>query len=83
MNKIPTKTLKAFDKKRKTAPTQERIGSVVVRKKAGRPPKPNMKRYIFKLDFMLQKRLSDYAQKMHMSKSAVVGQALDAFLEKN
>lgn len=61
-------------------PLQKKEGGIVQRKKAGRPRRPNMARYLIKMDRALHARLAHYADTHGLNKSAVITQAVHAFL---
>ena len=61
-------------------PLQKHEGGVVRNKKAGRPRRPNMERYIIKMDKALHAHLVHYANEHGLNKSAVISQAVRAFI---
>ena len=69
-----------IENKIKRAPTQKGTGGKVAAKKAGRPPKPNMKKYIFKVDELQHAKLVKKAQNIGMNKSAVINMLIHRWL---
>ena len=61
-------------------PLQKNEGEVVRKKKSGRPRRPNMERYIIKMDKSLHARLVHYANEHGLNKSAVISQAVRTFI---
>lgn len=61
-----------LDKKKINIPLQEEDGRRIKAKKAGRPPKPNMKRVVIKMDMTLHRSLTQYAQNQGVPVSSVI-----------
>jgi hypothetical protein len=70
----------SIDTKITSIPLQKKIDGVIKRKKAGRPRRPNMERYLIKMDRSLHAQLSRYADENGLNKSAVISQAVHAFI---
>lgn len=73
--------LENIEEKIKSAPVQE--VKQVKRKKAGRPPKPNMKTFLFKIDAATHARFSKKAASKGLNKSAAVNLLMLEWLEKD
>ena len=67
------------DTPQNATPRQNDQDTLISKRKAGRPTKPNMKRYDLKLDAGIHAQLLRYAASTFSSKSAVVNQALREF----
>ena len=67
-------------KRTQTAPLQEEVGKKISTKKAGRPKKPNMGKYLIKMDKILHKKLMNRAEEMGCSRSFIISQALRSHL---
>ena len=72
MHTKKTNPLLDLDKKKISIPLQEEDGGKVKAKKAGRPPKPNMKRVVIRMDKTLHRSLTQYAQEQGVSASSII-----------
>lgn len=61
---------------------QKKAGDIVVKKKRGRPKKPNMRRCEFKLDKVIFSKIDKRAQEQYTTKSAIVNQALAIYFAR-
>ena len=61
---------------------QQISGNTVISKKKGRPQRPNMKKYLIKLDTVLNTQVTDEAAKLGTSRSFVISQALRQYFAK-
>ncbi len=66
----------------KSAPVQKATLKKVALKKAGRPPKPNMKTFLFKIDGTTHARFSKKAASKGLNKSAAVNMLMLEWLAK-
>lgn len=71
-----------FDNINKTTDiaAQKVAGDTIVKSKGGRPPRPNMRSYTFRMDKNLHDKLNDFARKNGTHKSAVINSAIRAYL---
>ena len=65
-----------IDTDKSKIPLQKNVNGVIQKKKAGRPRRPNMERYLIKMDKALHAQLVEYANSQGMNKSAVISQAV-------
>lgn len=65
-----------IDTNKSKIPLQKNVDGVIQKKKAGRPRRPNMERYLIKMDKTLHAQLVEYANSQGMNKSAVISQAV-------
>jgi len=65
-----------IDTNKSKIPLQKNVAGVIQKKKAGRPRRPNMERYLIKMDKALHSQLVEYANSQGMNKSAVISQAV-------
>ena len=64
------------DQKKSTIKKQQKLGTQIITKKRGRPPRPNMVKKLVKVDQVLYKQISDKANKEHTSIAAVLTRAM-------
>lgn len=69
-----------IDTNKSKIPLQKNVDGVIKKKKAGRPRRPNMERYLIKMDKTLHAQLTQYANEQGLNKSAVISQAVRAFI---
>lgn len=69
-----------IDTKKSEIPLQKNVEGVIQKKQAGRPKRPNMARYLIKMDKTLHAQLSEYANEQGLNKSAVISQAVRTFI---
>ena len=69
-----------IDTNKTKIPLQKSVDGIIKKKKAGRPRRPNMGRYIFKMDKSLHAQLVQFSDEHGMNKSAVASQAVRAFI---
>ncbi len=72
-----------IDVSKAKVPLQEKKEGKIIRKKAGRPKRPNMQSYLIKMDKGLHKQISDFAADSEMNKSAVISMAIKDFLKRD
>jgi hypothetical protein len=65
-----------IDTKKSHIPLQKNVNGSIEKKKAGRPQRPNMERYIIKMDKSLHAQLIQYANSQGINKSAAITQAV-------
>ena len=65
-----------INKTQASIPLQEQREGLIIKKKAGRPLRPNMGKYLIKMDKALHRKLADYAEALGTSNSFVISQAL-------
>ena len=65
-----------IDTNQSNIPLQKNVNGSIEKKKAGRPNRPNMERYIIKMDKSLHAKLVQYANSQGINKSAVLTQAV-------
>ena len=70
----------SIDTKKRKISLQKKVDGVIKKKKAGRPRRPNMERYIIKMDKTLHAQLVQYVNEHGLNKSAVISQAVRAFI---
>lgn len=66
----------SIDTEKSETPLQKKVDGKVIKKRAGRPKRPNMERYIIKMDKALHGQLVAFANEQGMNKSAVITQAV-------
>lgn len=69
-----------IDAKKSDIPLQKNVDGIIQKKKAGRPRRPNMGRYLIKMDKTLHAQLTQYANEQGLNKSAVISQAVRTFI---
>lgn len=69
-----------IDTKKSEIPLQQNVGGVIKQKQAGRPRRPNMGRYLIKMDKTLHAQLVHYANEHGVNKSSVISQAVRTLL---
>ena len=69
-----------IDATKSKIPLQKNVNGVIKKKKAGRPKRPNMGRYLIKMDKTLHVQLAQYADEQGLNKSAVISQAVRTFI---
>ena len=69
-----------LDKKRLKVSLQEQDGDKVEAKKRGRPAKPNMVRFVIKMDETLKNNLAQYARTQGVPMSSVISIAIRRLL---
>ena len=74
--------LENIEKRIKSAPVQKATRQKVAVKKAGRPPKPNMKTFLFKIDGATHALFSKKAASKGLNKSEVVNMLMLQWLGK-
>ncbi len=72
-----------IDVKENKISVQKKVGSNIVKKGAGRPKKPNMGKYLIKMDKVLHSELTKYAESIGLNKSAVITTAILQYLQNN
>ena len=70
-----------IDTSKTRIPLQKNKDGVVEKKKPGRPRRPNMGCYLIKMDKTLHAQLAQFANEYGINKSAVISQAVRAFIE--
>lgn len=71
-----------LEKKIEATPIQGDKKGKVQKKKAGRKPKPNMGKFIFKMDKIRHKKLKEKAKNLGADKSAIVNMLVQEWLDK-
>lgn len=61
---------------------QQVSDNTVVKKKRGRPARPNMKEYLIKLDIALNEQTVREAERLGTSKSFIIAQGLRMYFER-
>ncbi len=74
---------KNIDTKGNKVPMQKKVGNSIVKKGAGRPVKPNMGKYLIKMDKVLHNKLLMHANSKGLNKSAVITVAVSEYLSNN
>ena len=70
-----------IDTNKTRVPLQKNEEGVIRKKKAGRPRRPNMARYLIKMDKTLHAQLAQFAGEYGMNKSAIIAQAVRDFMK--
>lgn len=71
-----------IDRKILKTPSQKKEGDKIIKAKAGRKPKPNMKKYIFSMDIALHKKLTEHAKSSGLEKSSIVNRLVMSYLNQ-
>lgn len=72
-----------INQKQASISLQEHCEQAIVRKKIGRPLRPNMSKYLIKMDKGLHAKLSKYAEELGVSNSFIISKALKEFFSKH
>lgn len=72
-----------INQKQASISLQEHCEQAIVRKKIGRPIRPNMGKYLIKMDKGLHTKLSKYAEELGINNSFIISKALKEFFSKH
>ncbi len=70
------------DKKVIKTPNQVQSGDKVIKGKVGRKPQPNMKKYLFSMDKVLNSKLTSHAKRVGTNKSSIVNRLVADYLKE-
>ncbi len=62
---------------------QQEINNTITKKGRGRPPRPNMGKFLIKLDKILHKKIEKKAAMLGTSNSFIIAEALRFYFQKN